>query len=74
MTRKEPTVHTSPELRLRMVNERIARGHRFAARARLAEEARRRHRPSLRRSVGRSMISIGRRLVAEQSLTPVRSR
>ena len=62
------------ELRLRMVNERTARAHRHAADSRLAEEARRRHRPSLRRTVGRSMISIGRRLVAEPSLTPVRSR
>jgi hypothetical protein len=62
------------DLRLRMANERIARGHRDAAQTRLAEEARRRHRPSLRRSVGRSMIAIGRRLAAEHSLTPVRSR
>jgi len=67
-------MQSNADLRLRMVNERIARSHRYAARARLAEEARRRHRPSLRRTVGRSMIELGRRLAAEQSLTPVRSR
>jgi hypothetical protein len=67
-------VHAGAELRLRMANERIARGHRDAARARQAEQARRRHRISLRQSVGRSMIELGRRLAAEQSLNPVRSR
>ena len=71
---------SAPELRLRLANERIARDQRaaradrLAARFRLAEEARRRSRPSLRRSVGRSMISIGRRLAAEQPARPVRSR
>jgi hypothetical protein len=64
----------SPELRLRMANERIARRHREAARARLAEEARKRPRNSLRRIVGRSMIELGRRVAAEPTLTPVRSR
>jgi len=67
-------MQSSADLRLRMVNERIARSHRFAAQARQAEQARRRHRPSLRRTVGRSMIELGRRLAAEQALTPVRSR
>jgi hypothetical protein len=64
----------SADLRFGMVRDRIARDHRDAARARQAEQARRRHRISLRQSVGRSMIELGRRLAAEQSLTPVRFR
>jgi hypothetical protein len=67
-------MQSSADLRLRMANERIARAHRFAERARQADQARRRHRPSLRRTVGRSMIELGRRLAAEQSLTPDRTR
>jgi hypothetical protein len=67
-------MHAGPELRLRLANERIARANRQAARARLAEQARQRPRPSLRWSVGRSMISIGRRLAAEPAPRPVRSR
>ena len=63
----------SAELRRRIVSERIAYA-RDVQRARLAEEARRRYRPSLRRTVGRSMIEIGRRLAAEGHPTPVRSR
>jgi hypothetical protein len=66
-------VFASAELRRRMVRERIASA-RDAQRARLAEEARRRYRPSLRRTVGRSMIEIGRRLAAEGYPAPVRSR
>jgi hypothetical protein len=56
------------EIQLRMVNERIARDRRNAARARLAEEARRRHRPSLRLRAGHALIAFGRRLAAEPSL------
>ena len=72
-------MHPSAELRLRMARERIARDHREAAEARLAQRAnrlaaKRRHRMSLRQSVGRSMIELGRRLAAEPSITPVRSR
>ena len=71
-------MHPSADLRLRMANERIARDHREAAEARLARRAhrlgaKRRHRMSLRRSVGRSMIELGRRIAAEP-LTPVRFR
>jgi len=65
-------MQAGPELRLRLVNERLARARRHAARARLAEEARKRPRPSLRQSVGRSMISIGRRLAAEPQNSLVR--
>jgi len=61
------------ELRLRMVNERSARRRRFAARARLAEEARHRSRPSLRLRAGHAMIAFGRRLAAEPRHRPVRS-
>jgi len=67
-------MQAGPDLRLRLVNERIARARQESARARLAEQARQRPRPSLRRSVGRSMISIGRRLAAEPFPRPVRSR
>lgn len=62
------------QLRLRAVNERIARDHRFAADARLAEQARRRHRRSLRQAVAIRLIRAGERLAAEPTLTPVRSR
>jgi hypothetical protein len=67
-------MHPSADLRLRLANERIAREQRHAADSRLARTARQRQRPSLRQAVGRSMIEIGRRLAAEQSLNPVRSR
>jgi hypothetical protein len=67
-------MHPNADLRLRLANDRIAREHRHAADTRLARTARQRLRPSLRRTVGRSMIELGRRLAAEQPLTPVRSR
>lgn len=63
-------MHPSADLRLRLANDRIARDHRHAADTRLARKARHRLRPSLRRAVGRSMIEIGQKLAAEQSLTP----
>ena len=62
------------ELRLLAVNERIARAHRHAAEARLAEEAHHRQRPSLQRSVGRSIIAIGERLASEPALGQARAR
>ena len=62
------------DLRLRMANERIARGHRRAADARLAEEARRRHRLPLRQELAIRLIRAGERLAAEPTLTPARSR
>jgi hypothetical protein len=72
-------MYRSADLRLRLANERIARDHREAAEARLAARAqrlaaKRRHRLSLRRSVGHSMIELGRRIAAERPLNPVRSR
>ena len=67
-------MHASTELRLRMTNERIARRYRYAAQTRLAEEARRRHRPSLRSRTGHALIAAGRRLAAEPTLIPARSR
>jgi hypothetical protein len=67
-------MHADAQLRLRMANERIARDHRYAADERLAEMARRRHRPSLRRQVGRSIIRIGERLASEKAFEPARAR
>lgn len=60
--------------RLRAVNERIARDHHVAAQARLAEEARRRHRLTLRQEIAIRLIRAGERLAAEPTLTPARSR
>jgi hypothetical protein len=67
-------MHQPADLRLRLANEQIARDHRHAADTRLARHARHRHRPSLRRTIGRSMIELGRRLAAEQPRTAARSR
>jgi hypothetical protein len=67
-------MHASAELRLRLANERIARDHRHAAWIRLAEEARRRHRPSLRQRAALLLIKAGERLATEPILTPARSR
>ena len=60
--------------RLRLANDRIARDHRCAADARLADQARRRHRLSLRLRVAHRLIQLGERLAAEPTLTPARSR
>jgi len=60
--------------RLRLANERIARDHRQAAEARLADMARGRHRISLRLRAARQLIELGERLAAEPAMTPVRSR
>jgi hypothetical protein len=58
--------------RLRLANERIRERIDEASRARLAG---RKERPSLRRSVGNSMIRIGERLAAEPSpFRPARMR
>lgn len=61
-------------LRLRLANERIARDHRQAEEARLADQARRRHRLSLRLRAAHRLIQLGERLAAEPTLTPARSR
>jgi hypothetical protein len=58
-------MHAQTHLRLLWANERIARAHREAARERLAEEARRRHRQPLRQRAGHALIAAGRRLAAE---------
>jgi hypothetical protein len=71
--RKEPSMHAASELQLRMVNEQIARDRRQAAHARLADQARRRHRPSLRLRAGHALIAFGRRLAAEPSLRTERA-
>jgi hypothetical protein len=71
--RNQP-VNASTQLRLRIANERIARDHRQAAEERLADQARRRHRLSLRQRASRQLIQLGERLATEPSLTPVRSR
>jgi len=67
-------MHANAELRLRLANERIARDHRHAADARLAAEARRRHRRSLRQRAALLLIQAGERLATEPTLTPARSR
>ena len=67
-------MHASAELRLRLANERIARDHRQAAEARLADQARHRHRLSLRRRAANLLIQAGERLAAEPALTPARFR
>jgi hypothetical protein len=67
-------MHAYAELRLRLANERIARDHRYAAEARLADQARRRFRLPLRLRASRRLIQLGERLAAEQALTPTRSR
>jgi hypothetical protein len=67
-------MHASAELRLRLANDRVARDHRHAAEARLAEGARRRHRISLRHRAAQQLIQLGERLAAEPALTPARSR
>jgi hypothetical protein len=58
-------MHTQADMRLQWANERIAQAHRDAAWARLAEEARRRHRLPLRQRIGHALIATGRRLAAE---------
>jgi hypothetical protein len=56
--------------RLRLVNDRIDRLHREAAEARLADQAPRRHRLSLRQRTAHRLIQLGERLAAEPALTP----
>lgn len=67
-------MNSRAEVRLRLVNERHALDQRYAARTRLAEQARRRHRLSLRSRAGHALIAAGHRLATEPHLTPVRSR
>jgi hypothetical protein len=66
-------MRTKTALRLQWANERIARAHRDAAWARLAEEARRRHRQPLRLRAGHALIRAGRRLAAEPTPRLARS-
>lgn len=67
-------MHAEATFGLRFAHERIARQRGAAREARLAEEARRRHRRSLRRAVGHQIIGIGERLAAEPALRPARTR
>jgi len=67
-------MHAHADARLRLANDQIAREIRDAERARLAEQARQRHRLSLRLRAGRQLIKLGKRLAAEPNLTLVRSR
>ena len=66
-------MNSHAQLRLREANERIARAHRHAADARLAEQAKRRHRLSLRLRAAALLIQLGERLAAEPTLTSARS-
>jgi hypothetical protein len=61
---------------LRLANDRIAERLREASEARLVAtvEPDTRHRPTIRRSIGHSMIRIGERLAAEPPLQSARSR
>ena len=67
-------MHPHADERLRLANDWIAREVRHAARARLADQARRRHRLSLRLWAGRQLMSLGARLAAEPTLTLARFR
>ncbi|MES2208607.1 MAG: hypothetical protein V4515_00225 [Chloroflexota bacterium] len=67
-------MNRNSDIRLRLANDRIAREHRYAAEARLANEARRRHRLSLRLRAARQLIELGEKLAAEPALRPARSR
>jgi hypothetical protein len=67
-------MNANTQIRLRLANEQIARDHRAAAEERLADQARRRHRLSLRLRASRQLIQLGERLATEPSLTPARSR
>ena len=66
-------VNANAQLRLRQANERIAQAHRHAAGERLADQARRRHRLTLRMRAAATLIQLGERLAAEPTLTSVRS-
>ena len=67
-------MHAYADLRLRLANDRMARAHGNAAEARLADQARRRHRLSLRHRAAHLLIQLGERLAAEPALTPARFR
>ena len=71
--RNQPMIPNA-EIRRWLANDRIAREHLYAAEARLADEARRRHRLSLRHRTARQLIRLGERLAAEPTLRPARSR
>ena len=66
-------MRTKTALRLALAHERIARAHRHAADARLAEEARHRSRLTLRQRTGELLIAAGRRLAAEPTHRLARS-
>ncbi|HSO29559.1 MAG TPA: hypothetical protein VLS28_06625 [Candidatus Sulfomarinibacteraceae bacterium] len=64
----------APEHLLQLANDRIDRDLRHAAEVRLAEQARRRHRLTLRQRAAALLIQLGERLATEPAQTPARSR
>jgi hypothetical protein len=66
-------MRTTTALRLALAHEHIARAHREAEQARLAEEARHLSRLSLRRRAGQLLIAVGHRLAAEPTHRLARS-
>jgi hypothetical protein len=71
----ETQMNSYGQHRLRLANDRIRERIDEANRVRLASGAGRNERPSLRRSVGNSMIRIGERLAADPSpLRPAQQR
>ncbi len=67
-------MNANAHLRLRLANEHLALARRQAADERLAQWARHRHRLSLRRRFGRSIIAIGERLASERAFELARAR
>ncbi|HEX8025990.1 MAG TPA: hypothetical protein VF484_07290 [Candidatus Limnocylindrales bacterium] len=66
-------MRTTTALRLALAHEHIARAHRQAEAARLAEEARHVSRLTLRQRAGRLLIAAGHRLAAEPTPRLARS-
>ena len=67
-------MHPHSESMLRIARERIAHDLKHADQLRVAREARRQHRISLRLRAARQLIQLGERLAAEPSFRPARSR
>ena len=66
-------MRTTTALALALAHEHVARARREAEQARLAEEATRRHRLTLRQRTGELLIAAGRRLAAEPTPRLARS-
>ncbi|MBF8289852.1 MAG: hypothetical protein HW391_820 [Chloroflexi bacterium] len=65
---------TGTDQGLRLAHDRIDRLHRQAAEERLADQARHRHRLSLRQRTARRLIQLGERLAAEPAIASVQPR